>query len=92
MNVITWIIFGLIAGGTAQFLMPGKHPKGWVITILLGMGGAVVGGCTSLLWGGAGFTGFNFRSMVLATLGSVVLLGIYRVFAPLEQAKRKKLS
>ena len=61
--------------------MPKEDPKFWANTMLLGMGGAVVGGCTGLLWGGAGFTGFDFRSLGLAMFGSVILLGIYRLFS-----------
>jgi uncharacterized membrane protein YeaQ/YmgE (transglycosylase-associated protein family) len=81
MNIITWIIFGLIAGAIAKFLMPGKDPGGWIVTIVLGIAGAVVGGWIgSALWGSAGVTGFNFRSFLLAIFGSIILLGIYRLF------------
>jgi uncharacterized membrane protein YeaQ/YmgE (transglycosylase-associated protein family) len=81
MNIITWIVFGLIAGAVAKVLMPGKDPGGWIVTILLGVAGAVVGGWIgSALWGSAGVTGFNFRSFVLAIFGSIILLGIYRLF------------
>ena len=82
MNIIVWIVFGLIAGAIAKFLMPGKDPGGWIVTILLGIAGALVGGWIgSVLWGSAGFTGLNFRSVVLAIFGSMILLGIYRLFA-----------
>jgi uncharacterized membrane protein YeaQ/YmgE (transglycosylase-associated protein family) len=81
MNIITWIVFGLIAGAVAKFLMPGKDPGGWIVTILLGVAGALVGGWIgSALWGSVGVTGFNFRSFVLAIFGSIILLGIYRLF------------
>ena len=43
-NLIYWILLGLAAGALAKFLMPGKDPGGWIITILLGIGGSVVGG------------------------------------------------
>lgn len=82
MNIITWIVFGLIAGAIAKFLMPGKDPGGWIVTILLGIAGALLGGWIgSALWSSAGVTGFNFRSFVLAIFGSFILLGIYRLFA-----------
>lgn len=81
MNILTWIIFGFIAGALAKFLMPGKDPGGWIITIILGVAGAIVGGWIgSALWGSAGVTGFNLRSFGLAVLGSLILLGIYRLF------------
>lgn len=81
MNIFVWIIFGLIAGAVAKWLMPGKDPGGWIITILLGIAGAIVGGWIGgALWGSAGVTGFNLRSFALAVLGSFILLGIYRLF------------
>src|SRR4051812_3769654 len=81
MNILTWVIFGLIAGAIAKLLMPGKDPGGWIVTIILGIGGALVGGWLgSALWGSAGVTGFNLRSFGLAVLGSFILQGIYRLF------------
>ena len=77
MNIISWIIVGLSAGVFAQVLMPKEDPKFWANTML----SAIVGGCTGLLWGAAGFTGFDFRSVGLAMFGSVILLGIYRLFS-----------
>ena len=44
MGIIGWIIFGLIVGAVAKFLMPGPDPGGWIVTILLGIAGALVGG------------------------------------------------
>jgi uncharacterized membrane protein YeaQ/YmgE (transglycosylase-associated protein family) len=44
MGIIGWIIFGLIVGAVAKFLMPGRDPGGWIVTILLGIAGALVGG------------------------------------------------
>jgi len=63
-------------------VLAGKDPGGWIVTILLGIAGALVGGWIgSALWGSAGVTGFNFRSFGLAILGSFILLGVYRLFA-----------
>lgn len=78
MGILAWIIFGLIAGILAKFIMPGKDPGGIIITILLGIGGAVVGGFIGSVAGFGDFTGFDLRSMGLAVLGAVVLLAIYR--------------
>ena len=44
MNIIGWILFGLVVGAIAKFLMPGKDPGGWIVTILLGIAGSFVGG------------------------------------------------
>jgi uncharacterized membrane protein YeaQ/YmgE (transglycosylase-associated protein family) len=61
--------------------MPGDDPGGIIVTILLGIVGAFVGGFVVNLLGGAGVTGFNLWSLVVATLGAIVLLAIYRMVA-----------
>jgi len=76
-GVLGWIIFGVIVGAIAKLLMPGRDPGGFIVTMLLGIAGAVMGGFLgrSLGWygpnDGAGF----FMSL----LGAVLLLGIYRM-------------
>jgi len=76
MGILGWIIFGLIVGALAKFVMPGKDPGGWIITTLLGIIGAVVGGFLGRMLGlykegePAGFVG--------AFLGAVLVLWIYR--------------
>jgi uncharacterized membrane protein YeaQ/YmgE (transglycosylase-associated protein family) len=80
MGFLSWIIFGLIAGAIAKLLMPGRDPGGWIVTMLLGIVGAFVGGFIGrAIWGSAGVTGFNASSFGLAVLGSIVLLFIYRM-------------
>ena|SRR5512147_2415345 len=79
--VIGWIIFGLIAGAIAKLLMPGKDPGGFVITILLGIAGAVVGGFIGhALWGSTGVNDWSIGSFALAIVGAILLLALYRVF------------
>ena len=79
MAIIGWIIFGLIVGIIGKFLMPGRDPGGIVVTILLGIGGALLGGWIGQALGlyregePAGF--------VMAVLGSILLLFLYRLFA-----------
>lgn len=76
MGILGWIIFGLVVGALAKFVMPGKDPGGIVVTILLGIVGAVVGGFLGRVLGlykegePAGFIG--------ALIGAVLLLWIYR--------------
>lgn len=79
MGILAWILFGLIAGVIAKFLMPGPDPGGWIITILLGIAGAIVGGFIGQALGFGGVSGFNFGSMVIAVLGAILLLAIYRM-------------
>ena len=77
MGIISWILVGLIAGLLAKWLMPGSGPGGFIITILIGMAGASIGGFIVRLLGGAGATGFNVWSILVATLGAIILLSIY---------------
>jgi len=78
-GIISWIVVGLIAGLLAKLLLPGDDPEGLIITTLVGMAGAVVGGVLISVFGGAGATGFNIWSILMATLGAVVLLLVYRL-------------
>lgn len=81
MGIFAWIFLGLLAGGIAKMLMPGKDPGGCLVTILLGVIGASVGGWigTQLGWGSV--QQFDMRGLGLAILGSLVLLLIYRMVA-----------
>jgi uncharacterized membrane protein YeaQ/YmgE (transglycosylase-associated protein family) len=76
--VIAWIVFGLIAGLIAKFLMPGRDPGGFIITIIIGILGAVVGGFIGNALGFGGVDGFNIRSFAVAVLGALILLFGYR--------------
>lgn len=75
---ISWIIFGLIAGIIAKWIMPGKDGGGFILTVVLGIVGAVVGGWISVLFGFGKVDGFNFGSFAVAVIGSIVVLWIFR--------------
>lgn len=79
MSIIAWIVLGLIAGAIAKFLMPGRDPGGIFITIIIGIVGAIIGGFIGQALGVGDVTGFNFPSLIIAVLGSIVLLIIYRM-------------
>jgi uncharacterized membrane protein YeaQ/YmgE (transglycosylase-associated protein family) len=79
MGILSWIIFGLIAGALAKWIMPGKDPGGWIITSLIGITGGVLGGYVGTFLGMGDITGFNIKSFLLAIVGSLVLLGGYRL-------------
>jgi len=79
MGIITWIIFGLIAGALAKFIMPGDDPGGIIVTILIGIAGALIGGFIATGLGMGGVDGFNLGSFFIAVLGAILLLWIYRV-------------
>jgi uncharacterized membrane protein YeaQ/YmgE (transglycosylase-associated protein family) len=76
MSIIAWLILGLIAGFVASKLYAGSG-QGAVVDIILGIVGAVVGGFLFNALGGAGVTGFNVYSMLVAIVGAVVVLWIY---------------
>jgi uncharacterized membrane protein YeaQ/YmgE (transglycosylase-associated protein family) len=77
--MIGWIIFGLIVGIIAKLLMPGRDPGGFVITILLGIAGALVGGFVGRMLGLYGPN--QSAGFLMALLGAVVLLFLYRMIA-----------
>ena len=79
MSILAWIILGLIAGAIAKFLMPGRDPGGFFVTILIGIVGAVIGGFIGSALGWATPSGVNLPSIGIAVLGSIVLLIIYRM-------------
>lgn len=79
MGIIAWIVFGLLAGGLAKLIMPGKDPGGCLVTMLLGIVGAVVGGFIGTALGFGKVTGFDLRSFGIAILGAIILLAIYRM-------------
>lgn len=79
MGLISWIIFGLIAGAITRFLMPGREPGGCIVTILLGIGGAFVGGLIGTQLGFGNVHGFDIRSFGIAVLGALFLLFLFRI-------------
>ena len=78
MGILAWIVFGALAGYLAKLIMPGRDPGGFIITILLGIGGAVVGGAIGTTLGLGEVSGFNLGSFAIAVGGAIVLLLIYR--------------
>ena len=81
MGILVWIVVGLIAGLLAKLVMPGRDPGGLIVTTLMGIAGAFIGGLVVQFLGGAGVTGINIWSILVAALGAVILLAIYRLFA-----------
>ena len=79
MSIIGWILFGLIVGVVAKLLMPGRDPGGMIVTILLGIGGALVGGFIgrTLGWYGEG----DPVGFIMAVIGAILVLFAYRKFS-----------
>lgn len=78
MGILSWIVMGFIVGVLAKFIMPGKDPGGFIVTILLGIAGAFVGGFIGSFLGLGSVTGFNVGSFLLAIGGAILLLVVYR--------------
>jgi uncharacterized membrane protein YeaQ/YmgE (transglycosylase-associated protein family) len=81
MEIISWIVAGLIAGLLAKWIMPGSGAGGFIIAVLIGMAGASIGGFIVRLLGGTGATGFNAWSILVSMLGAIVLLFLYGLVA-----------
>ena len=79
MNILIWIIFGAIVGWIASKIMDTDAEQGLIANIVVGIIGAFIGGFVMQSLGGSGVTGFNLGSLLVALLGSVILLGIYKM-------------
>ena len=80
MGLISALIFGLVVGIIAKWIMPGKDPGGCIITSLLGVVGAFIGQLiASFLFGSGDLTRWTLAGFIFAVLGALVLLGIYRM-------------
>lgn len=79
MGILSWIFLGLFAGALAKFIIPGKDPGGCLLTIIIGIVGAFIGGYMGTFFGWGTVTEFDGRSILIATIGSVVLLLIFRL-------------
>jgi uncharacterized membrane protein YeaQ/YmgE (transglycosylase-associated protein family) len=79
-GLLGWIVLGLVAGAIAKLIMPGKDPGGCIVTMLLGVVGAVIGGYLGSRFFGRGLETFwNLQTWIVAIIGSLILLGIYRL-------------
>jgi uncharacterized membrane protein YeaQ/YmgE (transglycosylase-associated protein family) len=77
MGILTWILFGLVIGVIAKLLMPGRDPGGFIVTILLGIAGALIGG---FIGRAMGFYGEGESAgWLMSILGAIVLLALYRM-------------
>jgi uncharacterized membrane protein YeaQ/YmgE (transglycosylase-associated protein family) len=79
MGILSWIVFGLIAGALARWLTPGNGPRGCLTTIAIGIAGSVVGGFIGTQLNLGTVDGFDIRSFIIAILGAVLLLAVYQM-------------
>jgi uncharacterized membrane protein YeaQ/YmgE (transglycosylase-associated protein family) len=79
MVILSWIVFGLVVGIIAKLLMPGRDPGGFIVTTLLGIAGALVGGFVGRAMG---FYGANQGAgWLMSIAGAIILLALYRMLA-----------
>jgi uncharacterized membrane protein YeaQ/YmgE (transglycosylase-associated protein family) len=78
MSILGWILFGLVVGVVGKLLMPGRDPGGFVLTILLGIAGALIGGFVGQSLGF--YPPGEPAGLVMAVIGSIILLLLYRMF------------
>jgi uncharacterized membrane protein YeaQ/YmgE (transglycosylase-associated protein family) len=89
MGFLGWIVLGLVAGAIAKLIMPGKDPGGCIVTMLLGVVGAVIGGYLGSRFFGRGLETFwNLQTWIVAIIGSLILLGLYRLIIGRMAASR----
>ena len=79
MGIVTWIGLGLVAGLLAKWLMPGEDGGGWIMTVVLGIVGAFVGGYAGSHFGIGSVSGFDIRSVGVATAGALLVLLVFRL-------------
>ena len=77
MAILSWIVFGLVIGIIAKLLMPGKDPGGFIITILLGIAGALIGGFIGRAMGL--YSAGQSAGWIMSILGAIILLALYRM-------------
>ena len=77
MGILSWIILGLLAGLIAKAIRPGKDPGGWIVTIIIGLLGSVVGGWIGSALGWGAMNEFSVRTLLLSTGGAVIVLWIF---------------
>ena len=91
MGILSWIVFGLIVGVFAKWIMPGRDPGGFKVTIPLGIGGAIFGGMLGTEYGFGGMGGFDIRSLLAAIGGALIALIGCRLVATRVMASPREI-
>jgi uncharacterized membrane protein YeaQ/YmgE (transglycosylase-associated protein family) len=91
MTLIALLLMGLIAGAVAKLLLPGDDPGGILITMVIGVVGAFLGGFLAAALGLGGLSGFDFRTFVIAVIGSILLLLVYRAVEGRGRGRRRRV-
>ena len=92
MGILALLVLGLLAGFVAKLILPGNDPGGLIVTMVIGVVGAFVGGFLASALGFGGLSGFDFRTFVIAVIGSILLLVLWRaVDRPRGTGRRRRL-
>lgn len=86
MGILSWLVFGLVAGIIARCIMPGKEHLGIFMTMILGIIGALIGGVASTALDFGKVSGFNIYSIAIATLGSIIVLFVIHKIRACKQS------
>jgi uncharacterized membrane protein YeaQ/YmgE (transglycosylase-associated protein family) len=90
MGILTLLVIGLLAGLVAKLVLPGRDPGGLLVTMVIGVVGAFVGGLLSSALGFGGLSGFDLRTFVIAVIGSILLLLIWRAVERPRGGRRRR--
>ena len=93
MGILALLVLGLLAGLVAKLILPGNDPGGIIVTMVIGVVGAFIGGLIASALGLGGLSGFDLRTFVIAVIGSLLLLVLYRSIAgPRRGSFRRRRS
>jgi uncharacterized membrane protein YeaQ/YmgE (transglycosylase-associated protein family) len=90
MGILALLVLGLLAGLVAKLILPGNDPGGLIVTMAIGVVGAFVGGLLASALGFGGLSGFDLRTFVIAVIGSLLLLVLYRSLAGPRRGRRRR--
>jgi uncharacterized membrane protein YeaQ/YmgE (transglycosylase-associated protein family) len=90
MGILALLVLGLLAGLVAKLILPGHDPGGLILTMVIGVVGAFVGGLLASALGFGGLSGFDFRTFVIAVIGSILLLLIWRAVDRPRGGRRRR--
>jgi uncharacterized membrane protein YeaQ/YmgE (transglycosylase-associated protein family) len=90
MGILALLVIGLLAGLVAKVILPGRDPGGLIVTMVIGVVGAVVGGLLASALGFGGLSGFDLRTFVIAVIGSILLLLIWRAVERPRGGRRRR--
>lgn len=90
MGILALLVLGLLAGFVAKLILPGNDPGGLIVTMVIGVVGAFVGGFLASALGFGGLSGFDFRTFVIAVIGSILLLLIWRAVERPRGGRRRR--